>query len=75
MYWVQCRLKELGYYTTKCTGHMLSRTVQAVKDFQKDHGFSQNGRVDQNLIDAMAVAEKITPEPEEIPGAEPTPAP
>ena len=75
VYWVQCRLKELGYYTTKCTGHMLSRTVQAVKDFQKDHGFSQNGRVDQNLIDAMAVAEKITPEPEEIPGAEPTPAP
>ncbi len=75
VYWVQCRLKELGYYTTKCTGHMLSRTVQAVKDFQKDHGFSQNGRVDQNLIDAMAEAEKITPEPEETPGAEPTPAP
>ena len=75
VYWVQCRLKELGYYTTKCTGHMLSMTVQAVKDFQADHGFSQNGRVDQNLINAMAEADRITPEPEEIPGAEPTPAP
>ena len=75
VYWVQCRLKELGYYHTKCTGHMLSRTVQAVKDFQKDHGFYQNGYVDQNLITAMAAAEIITPEPEEIPAAEPTPAP
>ena len=75
VYWVQCRLMELGYYHTKCTGHMLSRTVQAVKDFQKDHGFYQNGYVDQNLINAMAAAEKITPEPEEIPAAEPTPAP
>ena len=68
------RLKELGYYTTKCTGHMLSRTVSAVKEFQKDHGFSQNGNVDQNLLNAMAEAEKITPEPEEIP-PEATPAP
>ncbi len=75
VYWVQCRLKELGYYTTKCTGHMLSRTVQAVKDFQKDHGFYQNGNVDQNLINAMAEAVKTTPEPELIPVAEPTPAP
>ena len=67
VYWMQCRLKELGYYTTKCTGHMLSRTVTAVKAFQKDHGFSQNGNADQNLLNAMAAAEKITPQPEEIP--------
>ena len=74
VYWMQCRLKELGYYTTKCTGHMLSRTVTAVKAFQKDHGFSQNGNADQNVLNAMAAAEKITPEPEEIP-PEATPAP
>ena len=54
---------------------MLSRTVQAVKDFQRDHGFSENGKVDQNLINAMAEADRTTPEPEEIPEAEPTPAP
>ena len=51
-------------------------TVQAVKDFQADHGFHVNGYVDQNLINAMAEADKDTPaEPEEIPAAEPTPAP
>lgn len=78
VFWVQCRLKELGYYKTKCTGHMLSRTVQAVKDFQKDFGFHENGKVDQNLINAMAEAGRTTPEPEtveEIPLSEPTPAP
>ena len=57
---------------------MLSRTVQAVKDFQKDFGFHENGKVDQNLINAMAEAGRTTPEPEtveEIPLSEPTPAP
>ncbi len=63
VYWVQRRLKELGYYPTKCTGQMLNRTTQAVKDFQKDHGFGQTGKVDQKLINAMAEAEKITPTP------------
>lgn len=75
VFWVQNRLKELGYYTTKCTGHMLNRTVAAIKEFQKDHGYYQSGVVDQALIDILAEAEKITPEPEVIPDAEPTPAP
>ena len=73
VFWVQNRLKELGYYTTKCTGHFKNRTEQAVMDFQRDHGFWQNGIVDQNLINAMAEAEKITPTPEITP--EPTPGP
>ena len=63
VYWVQCRLKELGYYDTKCTGKMLNRTEAAVKAFQKDHGFSQSGTVNQQLIDLMATAEKVTPTP------------
>lgn len=71
VYWLQRRLKELGYYDTKCTGKMLDRTVQAVKAFQKDHGYMQSGSVDQRLIDALAEAEKMTPEP----GPVPTPAP
>jgi len=68
VYWVQRRLKELGYYDTKCVGIMLNRTIAAVKAFQKDHGFSANGVVDQKLIDAMAEAEPL-------PKATPTPAP
>ena len=71
VYWVQCRLKELGYYTTKCTGRMLNRTVAAVKDFQKDHGYSQSGSVSQELIDAMAAAEKMTPVPQMTPAPPP----
>ena len=67
VYWVQRRLKELGYYTTMCTGHMLNRTVQAVKEFQRDHGFYQSGSVNQDLINAMAAAEKATPEPQMTP--------
>ena len=70
VYWVQRRLKELGYYTTKCTGKMLNRTVAAVQAFQKDHGYSQSGTVNQELINAMAAAEKITPEPQATPAPE-----
>ena len=53
----------------------MSRTVQAVKDFQEAYGFHVNGYVDQNLINAMAEAGRTTPEPEEIPAEEATPAP
>ena len=43
VFWLQNRLKELGYYDTKCTGKMLGRTVQALKEFQRDHGMSASG--------------------------------
>ena len=38
VYWVQRTLKDLGYYDTKCTGHMLKKTVRALKAFQQDYG-------------------------------------
>ena len=63
VYWLQRRLKELGYYDTKCTGKMLSRTVSALKAFQKDHGLPQNGKADQKVIDALAEAPTPTPRP------------
>lgn len=77
VYWVQRRLKELGYYNTMCTGHFLDRTAQAVRDFQKDNGFYQSGTVNQQLIDLMVTAEKPTPTPEPTatPGPTVTPAP
>ena len=58
VYWVQRRLQELGYYTTKCTGTFKTRTAAAVREFQKDHGLYQSGKVDQKTINAMAEAEK-----------------
>ena len=78
VYWVQRTLKDLGYYDTKCTGKMLSKTVNAVKAFQKAQGLYPGGEVDQKLIDLMAEvagnptetnADHNTPEPM------PTPAP
>ena len=42
-------------------------------EFQKDHGFYQSGTVDQNLIDAMVTADRITPEPDPEPAETPAP--
>jgi len=73
VYWLQCRLKELGYYTTKCTGSMKNRTVEALKNFQKDYGYYQSGVADQEALYILSEAEKLTPTPD--PEAEPTPTP
>ncbi|MBO7664033.1 MAG: peptidoglycan-binding protein [Clostridia bacterium] len=53
VYWMQKKLKELGYYNDKCTGMMLGDTVKAVKAFQRDHGLYPSGSADQKLIDLM----------------------
>ena len=76
VFWVQNRLKELGYYTTKCTGIMLARTIQAVKDFQRDHDMTASGTVNQAVIDAMYEAKIPDPTPRPTPSPyppEPTP--
>ena len=77
VYWVQQTLKDLGYYTTKCTGKMLARTVKAVKTFQRDNGLYPDGRVNQKLIDLMAdtalAVKNATPAPEVLPEATPAP--
>ena len=73
VYWVQRTLKDLGYYTTRCTGKMLARTVKAVKEFQRDHGLRPNGGVTQETVDKMAEAAKNLTQKQ--PEAVPTPAP
>ena len=67
VYWLQCRLKELGYYKTKCTGRMLNRTVAALKQFQRDYGLNANGIADQRVIDALYEAPTPTPRPTPTP--------
>lgn len=68
VYWIQRTLKDLGYYDTKCTGHMLKKTVRAVKAFQQDHGLRVTGGVNQQMIEAMVDAVKNpTPAPEATP--------
>ena len=67
VFWLQNRLKELGYYDTKCTGKMLDRTVNALKNFQRDHGMSVTGTADQKVIDALFEAPTPTPRPTPTP--------
>ena len=43
VYMLQMRLTELGYYHGSITGGYYGGTIQAVKDFQKDHGLTVDG--------------------------------
>ena len=75
VYWIQRRLKELGFYTTKCTGTMLDRTVKAVKAFQRSRGIYPTGTVNQKLIDMMAEpTEEELGRSQEAPETTPAPA-
>ena len=46
---LQERLKELGYYNTVCDGDYGSQTVNAVKAFEKKHGYTQDGVADATM--------------------------
>lgn len=43
VYWLQMKLKELGYYTGTVTGGFYGGTQKAVKAYQADHGLSVDG--------------------------------
>ena len=49
----QQALKDLGYYTAEITGKMGAKTEQAVKDFQRDHGLTADGRVGPATLQAI----------------------
>ncbi len=46
---LQERLKELGYYTSVCDGDYGTMTVNAVKAFEKKHGYTQDGIADATV--------------------------
>lgn len=71
VYWLQSKLKELGYYSGHIGGVYLDGTVKAVKAFQKDHGISQTGTADVATLRAIYAEELATP----APTATMTPAP
>ena len=81
VYMLQMRLTELGYYHGTVTGGYYGGTIEAVKEFQRDHGLTVDGaagKQTQALLFSAAV-DTTTPEPlflTPIPvTAEPTPAP
>lgn len=76
VYWLQMRLKELGYYKGSVTGSYLGGTKQAVIEYQKDHQLPADGLAGKNTLekiyqDARTIFE--TPLPEATPQA-PTPS-
>lgn len=80
VYWLQCRLKELGYYSGTVTGGYYSGTQKAVKAFQKANGIYATGTADVETLEAIyadvmdpQATPPVTPTPEPTP--EPTPSP
>ena len=63
VFWLQSKLKDLGYYNGKVTGTYLDGTVNAVKAFQKDHGLSANGTADVKTLELLYAEELATPTP------------
>ncbi len=66
---LQQRLKELGYYTPTADGEYGSRTVEAVKAFQKNNGLTQDGiagpSTQKKLNSSSAVSAKDAAKEEE----------
>ena len=87
VFWVQSRLKELGYYDGYVGGILLEGTEKAVKRFQQDQGVYPSGKVNQAAIDLMAESREEEADPaekapattllpaEEREGSEPSPTP
>ncbi len=77
VYWLQCKLKELGYYAGHCGGTYLDGTVKAVKAFQKANRLEQTGTVDKKTWEAIYAQELATPTlaPTATPTVAPSPTP
>lgn len=67
VYWMQCKLKELGYYQGKCSGTFLGGTVNAVKAFQKDNGLKVSGTATMETLEKLYAQELATPVPIQTP--------
>lgn len=71
VYWLQMKLKELGYYNGTVTGGFYSGTEKAVKAFQKDHGITITGKANVQTLEKLYADVLPTPTPE--PTATPAP--
>lgn len=53
VFWLQGKLKELGYYKGTVTGTYLDGTKAAVRAFQKDNGLGSSGSADTKTLDFL----------------------
>ncbi|MEG0511974.1 MAG: peptidoglycan-binding domain-containing protein [Clostridia bacterium] len=53
VYWLQMKLKELGYYTGTVTGAYYNGTAKAVKAYQKANGLYADGVAGINTLEKL----------------------
>ncbi len=82
VYWLQMKLKEMGFYQGTVTGQYREGTQRAVAAYQRSRGLSSDGSAGKNTLQKLydEVREKFktpvpTQAPTPAPTAEPTPAP
>lgn len=73
VYWVQMRLKELGYYTGTVTGEYRAGTQKAVKAYQRAVGLTADGIAGTNTLSRLYNDAKNQPTPTPEPTPTPTP--
>jgi len=71
VFWLQMKLKELGYYHGSVTGGYYSGTKEAVKAYQKDNGLKADGVAGKLTQEKLYEKELATPTPPPTP--QPTP--
>jgi len=77
VYWLQCKLKELGYYTGTVTGTYYKGTTGAVKAYQKANGLYPDGKAGVKTLEHIYadVLAANTPTPSPDPAVTPSPVP
>ncbi len=77
VYWLQCKLKDLGYYTGTITGSYYNGTVAAVKAYQRDHDLNPDGKAGIRTLESIYadVLAANTPTPSPDPDVTPSPVP
>lgn len=75
VYWLQMRLKELGFYTGTVTGVYRGGTVSAVKAYQKSVGLTVDGVAGSATLSRLYNDAKATPTPSPTPVPTPSPTP
>ncbi|HNX63261.1 MAG TPA: peptidoglycan-binding protein [Candidatus Limiplasma sp.] len=77
VFWLQMKLKELGFYNGGVTGTFLAGTQKAVKAYQKANGIYSTGEANENTLQSIYadVLNPATPSPTAVPSPTETPAP
>ena len=77
VYWLQMKLKELGYYTGTVTGSYYSGTASAVKAFRRANGLGASDKANVKTLETLYADVLTEGAPSPVPAVtpEPTPAP